>query len=332
MYQSVGHDVLPGKDTLGHRLNGLQVLAVNAGFGAGNPGTAMGPASLAGQGLAELLGRSIAPFKWCSSDWPRSATDLSVEQRYESVLSVASATASFTNRALNDSNRFLVLGGDHSIAAGTWAGAARALRNVGPIGLIWLDAHMDAHVPQTSPSGNWHGMPVAHLLGYGSAALSGLGGKHASIRPSNLCLVGTRSFEKPEADLLATLGVRVVMIEEVRRRGLQAVLREAVQIVTAQTVGFGISFDVDLIDPNQAPGVGTPVAGGLNSRSLLNALPEIAGHPDCFGLEVVEYNPLLDRQGRTSSVVSRIICTCSLRMTSRRPVWQDAGRRAQRSA
>jgi arginase len=231
----------------------------------------------------------------------------SPQARFKRVVNAASDAALAVEQVVSAGDRLLVLGGDHSIAAGTWAGAARAIRNRGDLGLIWIDAHMDAHVPGTTPSGNWHGMPLAHLLGYGRSELAELAGNIPAVRPENLCLVGVRSYESDEAALLDKLGVRVIDIGEIRRIGLAGALDEAVRVATSGTAGFGVSWDIDSVDPVDAPGVGTPVAGGIDGDDLLRTLPSLASYPACLGLEVVEYNPFLDPDGRSYALLADVV-------------------------
>jgi arginase len=197
----------------------------------------------------------------------------------------------------------LVLGGDHSCAIGTWKGIAQAIQ--GPLGLIWIDAHMDAHTPATTESGRLHGMPLACLLGYGDDSLTGIAGG-ARIDPAHLCLVGIRSFEAGEAALLRRLGVRIFTMREIRARGLEVVLREAREIAGSNTAGYGISVDLDAIDPLEAPGVGSPVRGGLRAADVVNGLKQYAGDAALRGLEIVEYNPHLDRDAQTIALVPAI--------------------------
>jgi arginase len=206
--------------------------------------------------------------------------------------------------------RFMVFGGDHACAIGTWTGAARGLRPRGDMGLIWIDAHMDAHTLSTSPSGRAHGMPVATLLGHGDPTLEFFGGAAPpAVLPRNLCLIGVRSFESGEAALLQRLGVRIVMMDEVRRRGLAAVLREALDQVSAHTAGFGVSLDLDAIDPRDAPGVTTAVGRGIAADDLLPPLRDACADRRCIGMEVVEFNPPADRNGRTAQLVEQIVLT-----------------------
>ena len=191
-----------------------------------------------------------------------------------------------------------VLGGDHSCAGGTWAGVARTLR--GSLGLVWTDAHMDSHTPRTSHTGRLHGMPLAWLLGQDDDALYGLSA--GVLNPEQVALVGVRSFEAEEAERLRRLGVRVFHIEEVNARGLDAVFAEAVRIATRGTEGFGISVDLDVITPDEAPGVGTPVAGGIRGEDLARVLATIGGRRDVLAVELVEYAPRLDPDGRSARV------------------------------
>lgn len=223
--------------------------------------------------------------------------------------------------------RFMVFGGDHAVAIGTWSGAARGLREYGGhshidhaghgdhrsnLGLVWIDAHMDAHTASTSPSGRAHGMPVATLLGAGDPALEFFGRDHpAALKPENLCLVGVRSFESEEAALLERLGARIYLMSEVQRRGLKIVMREALEQVSARTAGFGVSLDLDSIDPRDAPGVTTAVTGGLRSRELLPLLREACADNRFIGMEVAEFNPADDRDGRTAALIEKLVAVAA---------------------
>jgi arginase len=205
-----------------------------------------------------------------------------------------SALALEVKAALRDRHFPVVIGGDHSCAVGTWRGVAAAYE--GPVGLVWIDAHMDAHTRVTSPSGNLHGMPLSHLLGE-------WGGPRA-LAPGHVCQIGIRSFEPEEEALLDRLGVRVYRMQEVRARGLAAVMAEALAIATAGTRAFGVSLDIDAVDPESAPGVNTPAAEGLAPDALMDALRMAAATPGFAALEVVEYNPVVDPLGRTEELVA----------------------------
>jgi len=191
-----------------------------------------------------------------------------------------------------------VIGGDHTCAGGTWTGVARMLQ--GELGLIWIDAHMDSHTPGTSHTGRLHGMPLAWLLGQADDDLYGLSA--GVVDPEHVALIGVRSYEPEEKERLDRLGVRVYYIEEVRSRGLRKVGAEALRIATAGTSGFGISLDLDAVTPEEAPGVGTPVAAGIEGAELARVLEVLGSGPELVGIELAEYLPRLDPDGRSARV------------------------------
>ena len=222
------------------------------------------------------------------------------------VADMATRLAAEVERVIAAGNFPLVVGGDHSCAIGTWSGVHRALADRGPIGLIWVDAHMDAHTFATTESGQIHGMPLAALLGHGDPALTGIAGATAKLAPEHVCLIGVRSFEAGEAALLQRLGVRVFDMAEVRARGLAAAFDEALEIVGRGTAGFGISIDLDALDPAEEPGVGSPVPDGLHVGELADALAQVRGDPAFAGLEIVEYNPCRDRDHVTANAAGAL--------------------------
>ncbi len=203
----------------------------------------------------------------------------------------------------------IVIGGDHSVAVGTWNGAYQFFKKQRslPLGLIWIDAHMDAHTLETTPSGAWHGMPLAGLLGYGVDAMAKLKEQEPILLPEHLCLIGTRSFEEGEAELLKRLKVRIYMVEEVRERGFASVLKEAIDYVSSRTKVFGVSLDLDAIDPQEAPGVGSPADGGIAAQDLLRALPLLEEQEAFKVFELVEYNPHRDRLCKTADLCFEIL-------------------------
>lgn len=190
------------------------------------------------------------------------------------------------------------IGGDHSIAAGSWRGVGRALGRAP--GLIWIDAHLDSHTPETSLSGNPHGMPLAALLGFGAPVMTDIAGP--TLDPQRVVVVGARSFEPAESRLLARLGVTVFEMATIQRRGLAAVLADAVQIAGSDGAPFGISFDLDAIDPLLAPGVATPVTGGLSAGELRLAIAGLLRNRQFVALEIAEYCPDRDPLGITARV------------------------------
>lgn len=199
-------------------------------------------------------------------------------------------------------DRVLVLGGDHSMAAGSWRGIGRGLGKAP--GLLWIDAHLDAHTAATSPSGNAHGMPVAALLGQGDPALTDIPGP--PLDPSRIALVGARSWEDAELDFLLSRGVRIFTADEIARRGLAAVIPDAVAIASADGP-WGLSLDLDVIDPRDAPGVSTPVPDGIAADALIAALRGVARGRYCVGVEIAEYNPARDADDRTGQLVAKLL-------------------------
>lgn len=205
-------------------------------------------------------------------------------------------------------NKFpIVIGGEHTSAIGTWSGIAAAYKSKGPLGLLWFDAHMDSHVVATSPHGWAHGMPVAALLGYGARSLTTINNEAPKLLPQHICLIGIRSYEAAEKDFLETLNVRVYYIEEVKARGLYEVIKEARQYIASQTVAYGISIDIDGFDATEVPGVGTPEPDGIRVKEFLNCLSLVENDEKLAGLEITEYNPILDKDEKTYQVVRDIL-------------------------
>jgi arginase len=207
--------------------------------------------------------------------------------------------------AVGDGHFPLVLGGDHSVALGTLGGLARAS---GPGGVLWLDAHGDLNRPDTSPSGNVHGMPLAAVLGLAGPEFESDVYPLPAITPERLALVGVRSLDAGERDLLAEMDARVFTMSDVDRLGLEAVMREALEQVAGD--GFvHLSLDMDVLDPEVAPGVGTPVRGGLSYREAHLAM-ELAAEAGIVGsLEVVEVNPILDRENETAKLAVELVAS-----------------------
>ncbi|MCP5268945.1 MAG: arginase [Zoogloeaceae bacterium] len=199
----------------------------------------------------------------------------------------------------------LVIGGDHSVAIATWSGVARV--QGAPIGLLWLDAHLDSHTPETSHSGAIHGMPLACLFGRGDKRLLQFGLPGHQLLTEHTVVLGPRSYESEEAEFLERLGVRVIGAEEIAQRGFQACFAEALAIVASAPHGFGLTLDLDAFDPRLAPGVGSPEPDGLNEREVLAGLRRAAALPGLLGLEIVEYNPDRDRGGITAELITDLI-------------------------
>lgn len=283
----------------------VNILGAACGRGAPDERCRHGPGALRQGGLiARLRGEGIDAIWRDSLAAPSSETGVGALQ---AVSGFCQQLAGRVEGLTAEGDYFAVLGGDHSCAVGTWSGAARGLRGRGPLGLIWFDAHMDAHVPKTSPSGTLHGMPVACLLGHGEDALTSIAARGPALRPEHICLLGVRSFEDGEAALLRRLGVRVFLMEEIVRRGLDAVMEEALAVAATGTVGFGVSIDLDGLDPIEAPGVGSPVPGGLSAEGLTSTLGGLRRKSGFIGMEVAEFNPALDSGGFTNRIVGDLL-------------------------
>jgi len=226
-----------------------------------------------------------------------------VRARYLADIVRASTVACKKVEKIMSRGRFpLVLGGDHSIAVGTVSGIAAVARRQGKKpGLLWVDAHGDINTPDSSPSGNIHGMPVAALLGYGPAELTGIGGKFRKLDPANVALVGIRSLDEGEKRRLKETGVQVHTMSDIDRHGIHRVMKKALARVTNGTDYVHVSFDLDAVDPTVAPGVGTPVKGGLDYREAHLIMELLHDSGVMTSLEMVEVNPILD-QGNASAM------------------------------
>lgn len=280
----------------------IVVIGAASGAGAPDPATAEGPDAL--RHYRVFHDTPLQHVEWDAIlRVPRAQQDTPLH----AVAALSARLAAEVEAVLQAGHFPLVVGGDHSCAIGTWSGVHHALAGTGPLGLIWIDAHMDSHTFATTPSGQLHGMPLACLLGHGESALTAIDGAEAKLRPEHVCLIGVRSFEAGEAALLHRLGVRVFDMDEVRRRGLAAVFDEALAIVRRGTAGFGVSVDLDALDPAEEPGVGTPVPGGLRRAELAAALTRLRGEPAFVAMEIVEYNPRRDRGHATADAAGALV-------------------------
>ncbi|MBY0292646.1 MAG: arginase [Alphaproteobacteria bacterium] len=207
----------------------------------------------------------------------------------------------------------VVIGGDHTVAAGTWPGVVHHLKAKQKFGLIWIDAHMDAHTMETSFSHAYHGMPLAMLLGFGEPSMCNLLEEGPVLNPQHVCLIGVRSYEEGEAALLQRLGVRIYFMKEVEERGFKAVFQEALQLVKKETKGFGLSIDLDGFDPDEAPGVGSPAPHGLKAQEVLPVLSMVRHDRLLKALEIVEYNPDLDKDEKTLFLMKDLLLTLLLK-------------------
>ncbi len=271
----------------------LRAIPVPSALGGTDPGVARGPDLLIAAGLLD----AYPDASWEAPVWPQAGP------RLGSLGALCRSLARRVELTMISGALPLVVGGDHAIAAGTWRGVGSALGS--PPGLIWLDAHLDAHTPASTPSGNPHGMPLAALLGRGAPELAGVPGP--VLDPAHVCVLGARSFEPSEPLLLRELGVRVFTMDEIGQRGIGLVFAEALAIAGAGGRAFGLSIDVDVLNPDEAPGVETPVRGGLAAAELLPLLEGLGRLAECRAIELVEYDPGRDRDGRTAAIVMALL-------------------------
>lgn len=225
----------------------------------------------------------------------------------EAVFEICTRLAELVKSNVDHHQFFTVFGGDHTCAIGTWSGAYSAIRAKGDLGLIWFDAHMDAHTPDSSHTGNIHGMPLASLLGFGDSKLINILVKEVKLKPQNLVLIGVRSYEPEEEELLNKLNVKIYYMDEIKKRGLRNVFAEAIKIVSQHTAAFGVSLDIDGIDPTDAPATGVPEVEGISSSELLQSLPILQGNKHFIGCEIVEFNPFLDIDQKTEKLIPELL-------------------------
>ena len=283
----------------------LQLIGAEVGEGASDGGCKWGAQALRERGMVQALTATGRVTTWGDTV---TAQPLQANNRLDAIEVFSRQLAASVERALRIGHQPLVVGGDHSCAVGTWSAAAQVLRPVGALGLIWIDAHLDAHTPQTSDSQAPHGMPLAALLGHGSQGMTGLYGWRGKLLPGNVVVIGARSYEPAEAELLAALHVRVMTMEEVLDRSFAACFDEARAIVKCNTAGWGLSLDLDSLDPLDAPGTGTPVETGIRLADAVDVLTASGHDPDFVAMELAEYNPLRDFGGRTAQAAIQLVC------------------------
>jgi len=290
----------------------IQVIGVPMDLGASRRGVDMGPSAMRLANLAEhleRLGHTVDDL----GNVPvpdRNSLGPAPDARLIAIADVCTDLAQKTAQAVRTGFRPLVIGGDHSLAAGSVAGTATALAEHGArVGLIWLDAHGDLNTPATSLSGNVHGMPVAHLLGLGDSRLSRIASVFPAVRAEHVVFVGLRDLDDAEKAVIHSLGLRAFTMRDIDERGLRAVMDDAVAIATHGTGGVHVSCDADWIDPGEAPGVGTPVRGGATLREAHLAMEIIHDSGALRAMDLVEINPILDRQNHTAELAAELIAS-----------------------
>ncbi|MGB8653482.1 MAG: arginase [Candidatus Acidiferrales bacterium] len=283
----------------------IRIIGVPMDLGASRRGVDMGPSALRVAGLQtrlKQLGRQVEDIGNVSVRQPEEQHYGDKSAKYlDEIAEACKGLAEVVTKTLDEDMVPLVLGGDHSIAVGTAAGSAAHFHKKGKrIGMIWLDAHGDMNTPESSPSGNVHGMPLASIMGYGPDELTTLAGVKPMIEPRNVVLVGIRELDSKERRLVKDSGVHIFTMREIDERGMREVMAEALKFAGDDTAGVCVSLDMDFVDPSDAPGVGTPVRGGVTYREAHLALEMIADSKSMASFELVEINPVIDVHNTTA--------------------------------
>ena len=291
----------------------IAIIGALSDYGAGRRGVDMGPSAIRLAGLnariRTLLGYDVDDLGNIAAPQPESVAAGEDRAKYlHQIADTCRRLSEAVEKAAAAGQFPLVLGGDHSIAVGSISGMAHHLHKQGKkMGVIWIDAHADMNTPDTSPSGNVHGMPLACLVGRGPEELTGLFGWAPKIDPRNVVLIGLRDVDAGERSLIRELGIRAFTMRDVDERGLRSIMDEAVATATRGTEGFHLSYDMDSVDPQEAPGVGTPVKGGFTYREAHLSMEMICDSGKLLGLDVVEVNPVIDEKNRTAALAVELI-------------------------
>jgi arginase len=283
----------------------VSIIGVPMDLGADRRGVDMGPSALRYADLNERLtelGYEVEDLGDLNVIIPETQHFGDPQAKY--LKEIADACVHLANMTLSvyeHERTPLVLGGDHSIAVGTVSGMAEAFRRQNKtLGLLWFDAHADMNTPETSPSGNVHGMPMASILGYGPPELTNIFAFSPKVTPANVVMIGIREVDRQERELVKQSGVRVFTMKEIDKRGIGSVMDEALSILTRGTDGFSVTLDADFLDPYDSPGVATPVRGGANYREAHLAMEMIADTKKLASFEITEINPILDVHNKTA--------------------------------
>lgn len=287
-------------------MSSIALLGVPLDLGAARRGVEMGPSAVRLAQLATRL-QSLGHQVVDTGDVPVPTREtLGFDSGLDYLPTIAEVCREVARRTasiVRDRRIPLVLGGDHSVGAGSVAGVATALAERGEkLGLIWLDAHADLNTPESSLSGNVHGMPVAHLLGHGDREMASLAVPSPAVRPEHTVIIGARDLDQAERSNARDFGVTVYTMRDLDERGLRTILAEAIAKVSTGTSGIHVSLDLDFLDPQEAPGVGTPVRGGATYREAHLAMETLWDTGRVVAWDLVEVNPVLDRFNHTAEL------------------------------
>lgn len=296
------------------RTRQVAVIGAPMDLGAGRRGVDMGPSAVRAASLhARLssLGYEVEDLGNIDVVQPEAITPKPSSARFLNEIATSCARlARMVERAAGEGKFPIVLGGDHSIAAGTIAGMSKHFRkSKKKLGVIWIDAHADMNTPATSPSGNVHGMPLAATLGMGPKELTHIGGYAPKVQAANAVLIGIRDVDELESGNVTSSGVQTYTMREVDELGMRTVMTRAIEAASRGADGIHLSFDMDSVDPDDAPGVGTPVRGGLTYREAHLAMEILSDTQLLRSIEVVEVNPILDTANRTALLAVELIAS-----------------------
>lgn len=299
-------------DTGSRSSRSVQLIGVPMDLGASRRGVDMGPSAMRLANLEATLAR-LGILVEDAGNIPvpdLSGLSATIEARMNAIAEVAADICERTANVIRRGVTPILLGGDHSLSAGSVAGTASAMADRHErVGLIWLDAHADINTPESSLTGNIHGMPVAHLLGLGDRRLTGVASVHPAVLPQHMAYVGLRDVDEAEKEHVRRLGIRAFTMRDIDERGLRAVMDDAVATATAGTAGIHLSCDIDWIDPGEAPGVGTPVPGGATLREAHLAMEIIHDSGALLAMDLVEINPILDRANHTAQLAAELVAS-----------------------
>lgn len=285
----------------------IRVIGVPLDLGQSRRGVDMGPSAVRVAGLEarlEEIGHIVEDGGNVAVAMPEQKKAGDPNAKYlKEITATCTKNAELVLKTLESGKVPMVLGGDHSVAAGTVAGVAEFYRKQGQkIGLLWIDAHSDINTPDSSPSGNVHGMPLAAIMGLGPTELANIFNFSPKVSPENCVLIGVRDIDSIEKENIRRAGVEVFTMRDIDERGMRAVMEEALRMAGRGTAGYHVSLDMDWIDPEDAPGVGTPVRGGATYREAHLAMEIIADHGRMLSFEIVEVNPVIDEHNRTADL------------------------------
>lgn len=294
------------------RQSHIAVIGAPMDLGAGRRGVDMGPSAVRLAGLNDKLaslGYQVEDLGNVLVDQPESSPAGPSHARYlPQIAHTCARLADLVEKSAGAGKAPLVLGGDHSVAIGTVAGMSRHFhRSDRKMGLIWVDAHADMNTPESSPSGNVHGMPLACCIGLGPEQLTQIAGYAPAVEPGSVAIIGLRSVDEIERLNVRGAGVHPFTMRDIDERGMRSVIQEAIHFVTLGAAGFHLSLDMDAVDPSDAPGVGTPVRGGITYREAHLAMELVCDSGLMASLEVVEVNPVIDEANRTALLAVELL-------------------------